>query len=237
MSMPITEKLILRQINNWNRMREFLEGPPSEVESVRRPVITISRQAGSGGRRLAEQLGEALGLPVHGKSLVERIARDADLEKELASRLDEHAVSQASLWVEGVLKQKIFLRSNYQVALVKVISHLAAPGGVIFLGRGAELILAEKVDLRIRVVGSVRNRLDNLMTWTGLSRMEARTLLQETDRRRDEFIRSLFKTDPGDPLHYDLVLNCDRMTVTEMLEVTLTTLLQDSASKILAARM
>lgn len=236
MPMPISEKLILRQINHWNRMRDFLDQPQGRDKSLRRPVITISRQAGSGGRRLAEQLAEILGLPVQGKSLVERIARDANLETKLAARLDEQTVSQATLWVEGVLKQKIFLRSNYHVALVKVISHLAAPGGVVFLGRGAGLILGVKADLRIRVVGSVRQRLDNIMSRTGLSRMEARALLQETDRGREEFIRNLFKVDPGDTTHFDLVFNSDRLTVDEMTEIALTPLLQGDANRVLAAQ-
>ncbi len=226
MTMPLTEKLILRQINHWNRMREFLARPGAEPLLPRRPVITVSRQAGSGGRALAESLAEALELQLHGKSLVERIARDADLETDLIARLDEQTVSQATLWVEGVLKRKIFLRTNYHVALVKVITHLAAQGGAVFLGRGAELILGDKADLRVRVVGSAQTRLANLMQWTGLSRPEARALLHETDHRRDEFIRNLFKVEPGDPVHYDLVLNADRLTPQRMTEVALDTLLQ-----------
>ncbi len=236
MSMPITEKLILRQINHWNRLREFLNQPGSEPRPQRRPVITVSRQAGSGGRALAESLAATLDLQVHGRSLVERIARDADLETELVSRLDEHTVSQATLWVEGVLKQKIFMRTNYHVALVKAITHLAAPGGVVFLGRGAELILGDKADLRIRVVGSVKTRLENIMRWTGLSRMESRTLLQETDRRRDDFIRSLFKVDPWNPVHYDLVLNADRLETVQMTEIALDTLLQTGKTEEMAGR-
>ncbi len=236
MPIPVLEKLIQRQLNHWNRMREFLERPGDPDSGKPRPIITVSRQAGSGGRMLAEQLGEALGLPVHDKSLVEHIAQDANLEQELAQRLDERVVSQAHLWVEGVLKQKIFLRSNYQVALVRTITHLAAPGGVIFLGRGAELILGEKADLRLRVVGSTRTRLGNIMRWTGLSRMEARAILQETDKRRDEFIRGLFKVDPWDPVHYDLVLNADRMTVDEMTDLVLAALMQNAPRNQVAAR-
>ena len=54
---------------------------------------------------------------------------------------------------------------------------------------------------------------------TGLSRAEARALLMETDRKRKEFIRKVFKVEPNAPENFDLVLNSDRMKSEDMLEM------------------
>jgi len=218
MSLAITEKLILRQINHWNRFREFLKDEDDRDKAEPGPVLTISRMAGSGGRTLAAGLAEQLGLSLQDQSLVDRIARDRNLESSVVSQLDEKAVGQAELWIKGVLNRRIFMKDEYHTALVKVVTNLAAAGNVVFLGRGAHLILHERATLRLRVVASWSTRLARIMERTGLSRAEARALLEETDRKREDFIRKVFKVEPNAAHNFDLVINSDRMKPECMLE-------------------
>jgi cytidylate kinase len=218
MSQVITEKLIQRQINHWNRFRKFLKDEQEEDQVQRGPVITISRLSGSGGRTLATRLADRLGITLQDQSLVDKIAKDRHLESKVVSQLDETAINQAALWITGVLNRRIFLKDEYHTALVRVVTNLAIAGNVIFLGRGANLILGDNATLRIRVVASWSHRLNRVMARTGLSRAEARALLQETDRNRQEFIRKVFKVSPNAPENFDLVLNSDRMTPESMLE-------------------
>lgn len=232
MPIPITEKLIQRQINNWNRFRKFLPEPTAGKPLPRGPILTVSRMAGSGGRILATALAERLGLQLHDQSLVEKIARDRNLEKAMIAELDETEMSQARLWVRGVLNQKIFMRDQYHMALVKVVTGLAAKGNVIFLGRGADLILGQHADLRIRLVASRRTRLQNMARRTGLSRPEVRGLLEETDRKRHEYIRQVFHEEPGKPECYDLILNADRLKLDCQVELVLLALVGKEAGSL-----
>ena len=50
MSLLLTERLIQRQINHWNRMRAYLRQEDKPSPATHEPVITVSRLAGSGGR-------------------------------------------------------------------------------------------------------------------------------------------------------------------------------------------
>ena len=235
MSMPITEKLIQRQINHWNRLREFLRDDPPEDEHRPGPVITVSRQAGSGGRSLATALAEKLELELHDQSLVDRIARDRNLEQAIVAQMDEQTVGQARLWVQGVLNQRLFLKDDYHRALVQTVTTLAARGGVVFLGRGANLILGHHATLRIRVVASPRHRLDRLVDRTGLSRSEARAILAETDTNRQRFIREVFHEEPGAVHNFDITFNSDRMDGGQMVEAA--TLMLIGMKKIGPARV
>lgn len=219
MTLNITEKLIQRQINHWNRFREFLKDEDSLSPAPPGPVITISRQAGSGGRTLATALAERFDLALQDHSIVGRIARDKNLEASLVDQLDEKSINQAELWIRGVFNKRIFLKDEYHKALVSVITRLAARGGVIFLGRGAHLVLGTKATLRVRVVAEPATRLARIMDRTGLSRPEARALLAETDRNREEFIHKVFKVDAMDPGNFDLVLNSDRTKPECLLEI------------------
>lgn len=226
MTNPLTEKLIQRQINNWNRFRQFLPDPKETNTTPQGPHITISRQAGSGGRDLAKALADRLSLEIHDRSLVEKIARDKDLEQAMIAELDESAMNQARLWVRGVLNQKIFMRDQYHMALVKVVTGLAARGGCIFLGRGANHILGENATLRIRLVASLGTRVDKILQRTDLTRAEARGLLEETDRQRSEYIRKVFREEPGKPENYDLVMNADNISLECQVELVLLAMLE-----------
>lgn len=207
----LTEKLIQRQINNWNQFREFLQDEQEDLPPKPGPVLTVSRLAGAGGRTLAVALADRLNLTVQDHSLVDRIASDRKLERSVVAQLDENTISQAELWIKGVLNRRIFMKDEYHTSLVNIVTNLAAAGDVVFLGRGAHLILGDQAALRIRVIASRATRLARIMERTGLTRAEARALMEETDRKREDFIRKVFKVDPNNPENFDLVFNSDRM--------------------------
>lgn len=220
MRFPVTEKLIQRQINHWNRLRDLLHEQPVAANETG-PVITVSRQAGAGGRTLAVGLAERLGMTLQDHSIVERIARTRKLNPELVELLDEQDIRQSDLWVRGVLENRLFLKEQYRSALNETIEEMAAPGNVVFLGRGAGHVLGHRATLRVRLVGSTGPRQERMQERFKVSRAEARVLVDETDRRREAYIRKLFGVNPHDPSHYDLVINTDRLTAVDVVDVVL----------------
>ncbi len=217
----VIEKLIQRQINQWNRWDELLSAGTDPAALRPRPTITVSRQLGSGGRALAEALALRLDLQLHGYDIVEHIARDQHLEEEVVAGLDEQVVSQIRLWITGVLNRRIFLKDEYHVALVRVVRTLAVRGGVVILGRGGNFILAERADLRLRLVAGDEYRVQNLARRDHLGEAEARARILESDASRRLFVEKLFHTDVDDPRHYDLVLNAERLRAERLPELAI----------------
>ncbi len=207
----IHEKLIQRHLSHWSRLRTALRPGEDPAQHKPLPVVTISRQAGCGSREQAEALGQRLGLQVFGKEIVDYIARDKDLTKEVVDALDERVVSKVEQWVRGMLDRRFFLQDDYHLALVRTVRTLAAHGGAIFLGRGANFILADSVDLRVRLVASEDWRVRNLAVRQQISEDEARGTVRELEALRAAFVRRLFRADVDDPRHYDLVLNVARL--------------------------
>lgn len=221
MRFPVTEKLIQRQINHWSRLRELLREHSAVTCPEPGPIITISRLAAAGGRTLAAGLNERLGLAVQDHSIVESIARTRRLNPELVALLDEQDIRQSDLWVRGVLENRLFLKEQYRTALCETIEEMALEGGVVFLGRGAAQILRRRATLRVRLVASPGTRQERLQEQLRTSRAEARALLEETDRRRTAYVQKLFGVDPNDPTGYDLIVNTDRLSPADVLEVVL----------------
>jgi cytidylate kinase len=224
MTNPTIEKLIRRQIHQWNRYRELLETASRPEEIRPRPIVTISRQKGSGARELATALARRLDLEIHGASLIDHIARDARLEREVVANLDERARSQVDLWVKGVLNRRIFLRDNYHVALARAVRTLAAHGGVVIIGRGANFILADACSLRVLLVAPAEERAARIAAQENLSTGEAGRRLAELDEERRLFIRKMFGVEADDPEHYDLTLNTARLPRERTVEVVMSAL-------------
>ena len=57
------------------------EIPEAEPQSALLPVITISRQNGSGGREIGRKLAEQLGIPFYDHALIERAAETSPIDK------------------------------------------------------------------------------------------------------------------------------------------------------------
>ncbi len=232
MTIPISEKLIQRQINNWNSLRKFLPAVKSDPPSRQPLVITVSRQSGSGGRQLAEDLARHLGLPLHDRSLVEQVMRQENLAPALVAELDEQVASQSSLWIKGLFNRRIFLMKEYQHALTKTINILAGSIGGVFLGRGANHVLGDRADLRIRLVAGFDRRVENIRDRGTLSQAEARAKLAETDRARGEFITKVYGQVPGRSKSFDLVINTERITRAGCFELAVLALIAQTGNQL-----
>jgi len=218
------EHLIQRQIHHWNRYRELLQLADEEAPPRPRPIVAISRQLGAGARVLADGLARRLDLQIHGYSLIDEIARHRDLERKVVEQLDERERSAIDLWVQGVLRQRLFSHDQYHESLARAVRTLAAHGGVLFIGRGAHLILGEMCALRIRVVASLETRVRRVTAYESIDAGEARARIAESDAARDAFLRKLFKVEPDDPRQFDLVLNTDRVAPERLIDLVMAAL-------------
>ncbi len=206
------EELIQRQFRQWELYRQMQREKEEAEDGPSLPVITISRELGAGARGLADALARRLDLQIHGISLIDHIAQDKNLERRIVDRLDESVCSRIDLWVQGILNRRLFMHDEYHLALVKAVKMLAANGGVLILGRGANVILEDACSLRLRVVASIETRIRNVMAYEGVDADAARDMIHESDDKRTAFLRETFHVEVDDPHHYDLALNTDRTT-------------------------
>jgi len=189
-----------------------LEGKKEKRPTGPPRVIAITRQLGSGGRRIGEALGERLGWPVYDKEILEMLARKshAGYRKEMFEAVDETTQSEIERMLNAFLGQAD--QSAYFYLLPKAILTLAQINCII-LGRGANLLLPDA--LKVRVEASMPTRLANMMRFENLSAEQARRKIKLSDRSRDKFLNELLSILPAKyqgcrkRLMYDLVINTD----------------------------
>ena len=109
---PTAAKLVERQMRNWELARaQRLSVPAPQREEVE-DFIAISRNAGAQGKVVAAELGEKLGWPVFGREILDVMAGDDDLRRQIYASMDERDLS----WYEETLRalmQPEFVKNDY----------------------------------------------------------------------------------------------------------------------------
>ena len=173
---------------------------------TRRPAsLAISRFPGSGAASLGQRIAERLDCAFFGIEIVDWIAREAHVQRELVAALDERVRTAIDRYVTDALRP--FKEDDYLKQLVRSVTSIAEGSGAVFLGRGAVFILPKERTLRVLVTAPREMRLERTAKVHDLTLEEAHTHLEHEEATRREFYRHHFDVDPDDPSHYDLVVN------------------------------
>jgi cytidylate kinase len=158
-------------------------------------IITISRLTGSGGREIATAAAQALKF-----QLVDRNAMDVVIEQQFPVRTEQ---------LSRIKKD----RKVYDEMVRSAIAELAAAHNVVILGSGAQFLFARvAASLHVQIVAPLPYRIARVMRLGTVDRPAAERIIEERDREKEIFIKTLYDKDWRDPAYYDLVLNIDHFS-------------------------
>jgi len=218
-----TARLIDQQLRNWELSRQQRRRPESsparpEVEDF----ICLSRMVGVEVEPVATTLGQRLGWPVFGRELLDAMAGDDVIRQRIYASMDERDLNWWEESLRAVL-DKGFVRNDYFCRLCETVLSLARQSNSIFVGRGTDLILPQQLGLRVRLIASLEHRIENHARRSGLDPIRARQEVEHIDHQRTEFFRHRFRIEAADPVRHDLILNLERWTPEEAIDLILKT--------------
>jgi hypothetical protein len=188
------------------------------------PVVTVSRAVGAGGSKIAELLAENLTVPCFGYSLIDSIVKESKQNKFLLALVDEKAPGIMEDWIHSLFTKGRVSKSGYYMRLVKTTLAIAKTGGVI-VGRGAHLILASNPQVfRLRIEGSMEACVERVAERESIKKKKAKELIATTERERRKYVRELYHRFPHDRTYYDLVINTDKLTPDDAVEIIIHTM-------------
>ena len=206
------------------------------------PVITISRQVGSGGMEIAAQVCTRLGYRYLDKWLLTKTAAEVGLSEHEVVDFSEDQY-QARTFLEALLgprnrivsKAPIRQRGTDGGDLITVATLdeaqcinlvrtavLAAhqQGNMVIAGRGGQAILRDRLDvLHVRIEAPIELRIQHLRDSERLGEVEARAYLAERDRAAAQYLDRFFGIRWDDPLNYHLVINTGRWDADAAVEI------------------
>jgi CMP/dCMP kinase len=189
------------------------------------PVITVTRQYASGGSEVARLAAGELGWEVIDNEFVEAVARRAGLSPAEVAQREERAPGLLERLARtlAVSSPEMFIaaeqaasaeRDDATIARMteRVIAEAAAQGRIVLVGRGAQIILAQRPDaLHVYVVASRAWRIRHAIEQMGADPANAPKEVDETDKRRDEYVKTYYGRVRNEVTNYDLVVNTERL--------------------------
>jgi len=206
-------------------------------------IITISRQFGSEGLAVARRAAELLGYACLDKALVRDVARMADIPERLVEKYDEKGQGLiADLLRRAFLGspspssspggEVIGLVDDPEpqygkpercwtpvqddiLSLTELIIRTAADrGNVVIVGRGAQIILADRPNtLRVRVTSPINVRCRRIAERYDVDLEEAMALIHRKDQDKARYLRQYYCVGLEDSDLYHLIINTERTGV------------------------
>jgi cytidylate kinase len=217
---PAIARLVERQMRNWELGRDQRLDSTSPGRSRVEEFVCISRQVGTTGEEVAQALGDRLGWPVFDREILDAMAGDDTVRRQIYESMDERDLS----WWEETLRslmQSEFVRNDYFKKLTETLLSLARQGSCVFLGRGADLLLPQGLGLRVRLVAPTVARCERIAEIHDLTRREAEQWVRRTEDERRRYFQRHFGVEAEDPVRYDMTINLARLSGDEAVEVIL----------------
>jgi cytidylate kinase len=192
---------------------------------MRQPVITFSRQRGSGADEIAALVAQKLNIPLYDQQVISRAAADAGVSENtiqtaarnqtFLARLIDSLGRYAGMGVEGSMPpdfssvQMLYTSADYRAVIEQVLRGIADSGAGVIIGHGgAQAGLRRRPDvLHVFIHAPLEQRIRRMMAWHHLDYETAKKDCIETDKERTDFFRNNYNVNWYDLRLYDLVIN------------------------------
>ena len=182
---------------------------------MKKKIITISRQFGSGGRGIGKLLADRLDIPFYDKELIELASKESGIDERIFKSEGEetgrfYQVLGAIGYALGSPAGGIYEYSiNDQLYLVQanIIEQLANEGPCVIVGRCADYVLADREDvLNIYLCADMDERLRRVIDEYHVEDADE-AMLCKVDKRRSNYYQYYTDRVWGKAENYDLCIN------------------------------
>lgn len=204
------------------------------------PVITISRQTGSGGAEIGRQIADQLGASYLSTQIIREVAHRMGMSEVSAARYDERAEDFIErlvrvLWLTNIAYVPASdpngptpfesITQNFVTVTKEIVLETARTGNAVIFGHGSQFILAQQPDvLHVRFVAPFPKRVERVMQRAGISQHEAERRVREEDQRRANHIRQFYHADWHAPDPFHILLNTALLSEGACIKLVMTAL-------------
>ena len=177
-------------------------------------IITISREFGSGGRFIGEEVAKKLGMAYYDKNVITEIAEKSGLSPEYIQEKAELSPKKG-LFAYALAGRDITGKSVEDIvyeAQRKVILELVEKEPCVIIGRNADFILKDRDDvLNVFIHGNMPEKMQRISCLYNVSGQEAVKMMADTDKRRLANYNFYTEQKWGKASNYTLCLNSSEL--------------------------
>lgn len=177
-------------------------------------IITISREFGSGGRFIGEEVAKKLGIAYYDKNIINQIAEESGLSPdyiqesaELSPKKGLFAYAFAGRDITGKSLEDMVYEAQR-----KVILELADKESCVIIGRNADFILKDRDDvLNVFIHGDTPEKIQRITRLYNVEEQKAVKMMVDIDKRRMANYNFYTNQKWGKADNYTLCLNSSQL--------------------------
>ena len=177
-------------------------------------IITISREFGSGGRFIGEEVAKKLEFACYDKNIIGQIAEKSGLapeyireSAELSPKKGLFAYAFAGRDITGKSVEDLVYETQR-----KVILELTEKESCVIIGRNADFILKDRDDvLNVFIYGDLPEKVERICRLYHVSEQEAVRMMTDIDKRRMTNYNFYTEQKWGKASNYTVCLNSSRI--------------------------
>lgn len=188
---------------------------------MKKKIITIGCEFGSGGRIVAQTVAEKMGYKFYDKELIARVAEASGFSQDYIEDGDEHAhgggflnmsLLGASTFVRGMNSHDSMSNSDkIFVVQCNIIENIADSENAVIVGRSANYVLRKRSDaLHVFIHADIQDRIRRAVESYGVAERFAEKTVLDKDRERAAYFKNYTGMQWGMASHYDLTLNSSK---------------------------
>lgn len=179
-------------------------------------IIAISREVGSFGDEIAEQVAKKLNFTLIDRSAIHHLIKECDLDFSKACEAFEEEVKP-----HGFFERISFSNPSYTARFFSLNYEAAGKGNVVLLGRGAQVVLSDVPGvLKVRVIAPQELRVERIMKRMNLTRDEALEYAESYGAERRALIHAIYgRKDPYAPSLFDLIINTAALGLNDAIDI------------------
>ena len=181
-------------------------------------VITISREFGSGGREFGIKLAEALGIPFYDKEIITEAAKNSGLSESFVESIEESVpkIFSATLYsyYQLPMSDQIFIAQS------DVIKQLAKRGPCVIVGRCADAVLSDSINIFVHADMEHRIR-RKLELGIGVPEDKMEKHILDMDKKRKKYHSYYSHKNWGEAKDYHLSLDTGLIGIDGCLDAAL----------------
>ena len=192
-------------------------------------VISISREFGSGGKYIGQELAKRLNIKCYDNELLDKVSENYNIDMETLEKVDEK--QKSSFWYSFATNyvfsdnnevSPIGADDNLFLKQAKVIEDLYNnEESSIIIGRCSDYILKDKANVvKLFIYSSDMDfKINRKMKYEKLNKVIAEKKIKQIDKQRSEYYKRFTSQVWGDKMNYDLCIDTSRLGVDETIDV------------------
>lgn len=174
---------------------------------MKKIIITIAREYGSGGRKIGKIVADTLGIDFYDKEIISLSAKKTGFSEEFIRQNDERRVGSL---IYDIYFQRyapsVFEQASY--AISGVLKDIADKGSCVIVGRAADSVLKDYDNcLNVFIHAPIEYRMERVKNEYGVETQNYRKYIEKIDKERAAFYNFSSEGKWGDMRNYHLTLS------------------------------